>query len=103
MRTSRESFLSRGRVHVWDRQRSNVRYVSFRLQQQCVKGDTKMLFPLMEKKEISELQKKNQSKKPDNFFFIFIFFLFFYFSSFLEVIISSLLADSFPNILFERN
>lgn len=62
MRTSRESFLSRGRVHVWDRQRSNVRYVSFRLQQQCVKGDTKMLFPLME--------KKNQSKKPDNFIFI---------------------------------
>lgn len=84
MRTSRESFLSRGRVHVWDRQRSNVRYVSFRLQQQCVKGDTKMLFPLME--------KKNQSKKPDNFFFIFFYF---FFSSFLEVIISSLLADSF--------
>lgn len=93
MRTSRESFLSRGRVHVWDRQRSNVRYVSFRLQQQCVKGDTKMLFPLIEKKEISELQKKNQSKKPDNFFFIF--FIFIFFSSFLEVIISSLLADSF--------
>lgn len=62
----------------------------------------KDVVPVDEKKEISELQKKNQSKKPDNFFFIFIF-IFFYFSSFLEVIISSLLADSFPNILFERN
>lgn len=70
MRTSRESFLSRGRVHVWDRQRSNVRYVSFRLQQQCVKGDTKMLFPLMKKKKFQNYRKKNQSKKPDNFFFI---------------------------------
>lgn len=63
----------------------------------------KDVVPVDEKKEISELQKKNQSKKPDNFFFIFFLFLFFYFSSFLEVIISSLLADSFPNILFERN
>lgn len=61
----------------------------------------KDVVPVDEKKEISELQKKNQSKKPDNFFFIF--FLFYFFSSFLEVIISSLLADSFPNILFERN
>lgn len=59
----------------------------------------KDVVPVDEKKEISELQKKNQSKKPDNFFFI----LFYFFSSFLEVIISSLLADSFPNILFERN
>lgn len=61
----------------------------------------KDVVPVDEKKEISELQKKNQSKKPDNFFFIF--FIFIFFSSFLEVIISSLLADSFPNILFERN
>lgn len=61
----------------------------------------KDVVPVDEKKEITELQKKNQSKKPDNFFFIF--FLFIFFSSFLEVIISSLLADSFPNILFERN
>lgn len=60
----------------------------------------KDVVPVDEKKEISELQKKNQSKKPDNFFFIFYFL---FFSSFLEVIISSLLADSFPNILFERN
>lgn len=60
----------------------------------------KDVVPVDEKKEISELQKKNQSKKPDNFFFIFFIFIF---SSFLEVIISSLLADSFPNILFERN
>lgn len=53
----------------------------------------KDVVPVDEKKEISELQKKNQSKKPDNFFFIF--FIFIFFSSFLEVIISSLLADSF--------
>lgn len=86
---------------MWDRQRSNVRYVSFRLQQQCVKGDTKMLFPLMKKKKFQNYRKKIKVK--NLIISSLFFFLFFYFSSFLEVIISSLLADSFPNILFERN
>lgn len=59
-----------------------------------------MLFPLMKKKKFQNYRKKIKVK---NLIISSLFFFIFYFSSFLEVIISSLLADSFPNILFERN